>query len=356
MADRPLSPGDPEDIDPLGAAATRPVGDPSGPRRRRPRGPRLSRRRPVVKIGLVVALAIGLAITPALQSSGKKTPRNRVGISYGGGPIEPAHFQRVVQPGSGLFFNGLFDRLYLYPSDTQTYIVSKDANVGDVQTDSIVSPSRDRVLVEYQVAVYFKLNTDRLREFHEQLGLQYVAFSAAGWNQLIRDTFRQQIENALQEETRKYDVADIYANADDLLAIQDNVEQKVSDGLVEALGQAYFCGPTFHPGRPCVSPTFIVKKIEIPEGVAAAYEANRTSEIKVVTSQNEIEQRAAEALAIKALNEGLAEAGMNYVLLKAVESGQINFWVLPSDSGVTLQAPELPGAPADDTTTTTSGG
>jgi hypothetical protein len=40
-----------------------------------------------------------------------------VGISYGGGPIEGVHFQRVIQPGSRLFVNGLFDSLYLYPSD-----------------------------------------------------------------------------------------------------------------------------------------------------------------------------------------------------------------------------------------------
>jgi hypothetical protein len=79
----------------------------------------------------------------------------------------------------------------------------------------------------------------------------------------------------------------------------------------------------------------------------------------VLTAQNEIAQRAAEAEAIKALNEGLAEGGMPYVLLKAIESGKISFWVLPSDSGVTLQAPGLPGATGDDagsTTTTTTGG
>ena len=66
--------------------------------------------------------------------------------------------------------------------------------------------------VEYQIAAYFKLNTDRLREFHEQLGLRYKAYTSAGWNNLIRNTFRQQIENALQQETRRYDVADIYGN------------------------------------------------------------------------------------------------------------------------------------------------
>ena len=145
-----------------------------------------------------------------------------VGISYGGGPFEAAHFQRIVQPGSSLFFNGFFDPLYLYPADTQNYIVSKTVGQGAVtQPDSIISPTKDRVQIEYQIAVYFKLNIDRLRAFHESLGLQYAAYTSSGWKKLITDTFRQQIENALQEETRKYDVADLYGNADVLTTIQD---------------------------------------------------------------------------------------------------------------------------------------
>jgi SPFH domain / Band 7 family len=291
------------------------------------------------RIVIVLVIIIGLALAPSALSSLKKTPRNMVGISYGGGPIESAHFQKVVQPGSGLFFNGTFDPLYLYPADTQTYIVSKVAGEGAVkQADSIISPSRDRVQIEYQIAVYFKLNTDRLRAFHEELGLQYSAYEASGWRRLIQDTFRQQIENALQEDTRKYDVADIYGNADDLTTIQTNVEKKVSDRLIAALGQPFFCGPTYAPGKPCTPPTFI-KKIDIPKDVAQAFQDNRTSQIEVLTSQNQIEQRAAEAKAIEALNAGLAQAGMPYVLLRAIESGKITFWVLPSDGNVTLQAP-----------------
>jgi antitoxin component of MazEF toxin-antitoxin module len=219
-----------------------------------------------------------------------------------------------------------------------------------------VSPSSDRVQIEYQVAVYFKLNTDRLEAFHESLGLQYAAFRRSGWEDLIGDTFRQQIENALQEETRRYEVAAIYGNADDLIAVQSAVEQKLSDRLVDALGAPFFCGPTFTPGGPCTSPTFVIKKVEIPTAVAKAFEANRTSQIAVQTSENTIAQRAAEAKAIAALNEGLAAAGMPYVLLKAIESGTISFWVLPSDSGVTLQAPDTPGGASTTTTTTADGG
>jgi SPFH domain / Band 7 family len=183
MVDEPRSPEDSGEIDSLGAAPTRAVGgaekSDGGRRVRLPRSGR--RRRPLARVLLVIGLIIALALVPALLSSLKKTPRNMVGISYGGGPIEAAHFQKIVQPGSGLFFNGLGDSLYLYPADTQSYIVSKSENEGNVRgVDSIISPSRDRVQIEYQVAVYFKLNVDRLKDFHDQLGLQYAATRPTG--------------------------------------------------------------------------------------------------------------------------------------------------------------------------------
>jgi regulator of protease activity HflC (stomatin/prohibitin superfamily) len=313
-----------------------------------------SLRRPSRKVALGIAVIVALALVAILPNPLKKTPRNMVGISYGGGPFESAHFQRIVKPGSSLFFNGWFDPLYLYPADTQNYIVSKTVGQGAVtQPDSIISPSKDRVQIEYQIAVYFRLNIDRLRAFHESLGLQYSAFTASGWKKLITDTFRQQIENALQEETRKYDVADLYGNADVLTTIQDSVQQKLSDRLVASLGQPFFCGPTYEPGHDCGAPTFNIKKIDIPPDVVKAYQDNRTSAIQVLTSQNTIAQRQAEAQAIEALNAGLSQAGMPYVLLRAIESGNISFWVLPSDGSVNLTVPPGGAAPTAPTTTTT---
>jgi hypothetical protein len=342
MTDDPRRPSG--DIDPLGAAPTVPASAPAR-RRRSPR--RWLRGTGLRPVALVVLAALLLALAPTVLSSVRKTPRNMVGISYGGGPLEAAKFQKVVEPGSGLFLNGLFDRLYLYPSDTQAYIVSRTEGAGTVpEADSIVAPSQDHVQIEYEVAVYFKLNTDLLQDFHEDLGLQYSAYQPRGWRDLIRDTFRQQVEGAIQEDTREHDVADIYGNADSLTAIQSGVEDKLSARLIDTLGQPYFCAPTFRPGRECEPPRFVIKAIGIPEGVATAFERNRIAQV-------EIEQRTAEAEAIEALNDALAAAGMPYVLLKAIESGKVDFWVLPSDGDVTLQVPDRAGGSDGSTTTTT---
>jgi regulator of protease activity HflC (stomatin/prohibitin superfamily) len=333
-------PGREEDA--LGAAPTEAVAKKRRFRLPRPGwqsrgGLRLPVKRTTAILLVVILIPILIvALAPMVAGAFKKTPRDQFGVSYGGGPFEGTHFQRVVKPGSGLFFNGWFDKLYLYPADQRNYIVSKVRGEGSSdRSDSIVAPSQDRVPVEYQIAVYFKLDSDRLQDFHEQLGLKYQAYTSEGWSRLLQDTFRQQIENALQSETRRYNVADIYANTELLAQIQDEVQRSLKERLVSALGEDYFCGPKFRPGGKCSDPTFVIKKADIPKEVVQAFQDNRTSEVQIVTKQNEIQQREAEAQAIAALNI----SGQDYVLLRGIESGQIKFWVVPSGNGVTLQTP-----------------
>jgi regulator of protease activity HflC (stomatin/prohibitin superfamily) len=186
------------------------------------------------------------------------------------------------------------------------------------------------------LAVYFRLNTDELRSFHEKVGLKYGAYTTDGWNRLMEDIFRQQLESAVQEETRRHPVAGLYGDADLLLEVQNNIQATLSERLEAAMGGQYFCSPAFEPGGTCGDPTFVIKKVKVPEDVAAAFEANRTSEIAIQTKANEVAQREEEAKGIAALGV----SGDVYALLKAIESGAVDFWVLPKDGGVALQAPE----------------
>jgi len=300
------------------------------------------RSRPTLGLAVIVVAALVFAGIPVLRSAFARTPKDRIGISYGGGPIEGVHFQKVIPPGHGLFFNGFFDSLYLYPADQLNYILAPRPNKNGKGTtdDSVVAPTSDRVNVSYQVAVYYRLNTDRLRPFHEEFGLRYQAYTDSGWDRLVTDTLRQQIEAALQEETRRHTVAELFGDADLLVKVQNEIQGTITTRLEAAMGERFFCGPTFGPGGECGDPTFVIKRIDIPDAVAAAFESNRTSEVLITTRQNEVRQREEEARAIAAINDALQQNSRAYVMLKAIESGKINFWVLPEGSDVDLTAPD----------------
>ena len=291
-------------------------------------------------IALASLAAVFLLIIGIISISGfKKTPRDQIGISYGGGPVEGQHFQKIIEPGSGLFFNGLLDRLYLYPVTQRNYIIAQSAE-GDVQ-GVISATSKDQIVVGFEVATYFRLNTDKLQKFHETIGLKHHAWTEEGWDAMLAQEFKPQIEFAVQKEARLYDAKAIFSDQATLVKIQGEIGARLKENIAEVLGDEYFCGVSFTSGN-CTQFTFVLKNPTVPESLRTAYEANRSSEIAIQTKLNEVRQKEAEARAIDALNRALRsqQSSWAYVMLKAIESGKITFWVLPQDANVTVGGPQ----------------
>lgn len=286
-------------------------------------------------LGIVAVIGLG-----AFLFATDKTDRDVIGVNYGGGPFEGREFQRILEPGSPLTFVGWLDKTYKYPVTQRSFIIS--ATEGDLLA-TLDAASKDRVKVEFEVATYFKLNTDKIQKFHEVLGLKYGAWTDQGWRDLLQESFQQQIEFALQREARRWDVIDLYASEEALITIQRNIGISLKSNVEDVLGDEYFCGVEWEPGTDCSDFTFVVKSVTPPPSIVAEYEKNRASQIAIQTKANEVEQRKLEAQAISELNEALEASGPSYVLLRAIEEGGIDFWVIPGETGLTL--PTVPNAP-----------
>jgi len=280
----------------------------------------------------------------------EKVPQSYVGLSYGGGIVEGQHFQGEKIGPTSLFFNGWGDKLYIYPATQRNYIISLHADEGDRgREDSITALNADGVPVQYEVAVYFKLNLDKLEAFHENIGIKYHAWCdggavncSDGWENMLNDSFRQQLENALQLVTRQYHTDD-FLTTDTVRSIQTSVAADLKDNVNGVLGNEYFCGPTYVAGtNECPDFKLVLKKPTLPDAVVARYSEVQESRIEIQTKANEVIQADKQAEAIDKLNRALssAQSADAYVLLKAIESGKINFWVIPGgDTTLTLPQP-----------------
>lgn len=284
-------------------------------------------------IAAILAVIVGLAFVIAAMVAWpfQQTPRDKIGLSYGGGIIEGAHFQGIHQPGQGTFFNGWGDKLYLYPVTQRNYIVSKNPAEGDRKhSDYIEAVTSDNVRVQYETFTGFKLNTDLLRQFHETLGIKFQAWTGDGWNALLDQTLRQVQENELQLLTRNYSAKDLRSSTGALESVQGAVSKAMNVKIIGVLGGNYFCNTNWQAGQPCGDMQFVIKRVTVPDEIAKAYESNAQSLIDVQTAANKVKQADQQRQEIDQLNAALAKSGGQYALLKAIESGQVKFWVLPS--------------------------
>lgn len=301
--------------------------------------------------GLVGLLGLVVLIGLIFAFPFKKVPNGYVALSYGGGLVEGQEFQFVKPGPSGMFLNGFADNLFLYPSTLRTYIVSSVSGEGDREgSDAIRALDKNGVEITYEVAVYFKLNLDQLQKFHDSIGLKYHAWCDAGetncsdgWEHMLNDTLRQQLENALQGATRTHDT-DEFRNAQTIRDIQREVELNLKDNVNRVLGNGleteFFCGPDYVAGGDaCPDFSVVIKRPSLPEGVLERYRAVQQSLIQIEEATNKVKVAEQEAQAIRERQEALESCGQTCVLYEAIKAGSIDFWVVP-DTGLNLTLPQ----------------
>lgn len=292
-------------------------------------------------IGAVVVGLVGLVLLFSFVGGWKSTPPDKVALHYTGGPFQGVHFVEVVPPGKPIKFYGLREKFYKYPATQRNYIVSDRAEEGDrKEADHIKTVSADNLGAWWNVAITFKLNTspEVIKRFHEQLGLKFNAWGEKGWDHLLDQTLRQVLDNRMAAEASKYTLEKLYSDPTTRSAIQAAVGADLKNGVNDLVGGNFFCGPTFDRETPNVCPDlkFIIKGAPtISDVVKNQFDANRKAELAVQEKDFEVQQAKKQAEAAAALTNAIAN-NPNYVLLKAIESGKIEFWVLPEGSQYTL--------------------
>jgi hypothetical protein len=256
---------------------------------------------PAAGRGLLIGAAVVLVVWAGMFLQGwRSVPVDKVALHYTGGPIEGEHFVKVVGPGARSRFYGLLEHLHELPATQRNYIMSKHPNEGDArEAEYVGAPASDKVVTEWESATYFKLNTrpDVLRQFFEQICLKYHCTDlrpGGGWDNMLADTFRQQIVAAIQDEARRYTSEDIYSNRDTLLKMQANIGSTLKERVNNVLGGEFFCGPEFEPdSSDCPEFAFVIKELGLPKIVEDQYNANRASLLAVEESKAEAQSQAA---------------------------------------------------------------
>jgi regulator of protease activity HflC (stomatin/prohibitin superfamily) len=261
-----------------------------------------------VAVGCAAVAAVLVVLVWLIMFMGgwKSVPPDKFLLHYTGGPVQGTHFKEEVNPGTHTKFYGLLENYYYLPATQRNYIISGDPNRGDRHgVDTIVTPSADRIPMTVEASVYFKLNTrtddvkgfqgGTLRRFFEQICLHTDCTDLSpggGWDKMLDQFFRPQIDQALRLEIGKYAYQQEWQDPDTRLAIQKAVGPVLKESINSKLGGEFFCGPD--SGREtCTDFGFVLQGVNPPAQVQDAFRDTAASQQRV----HQAEQDAAAKIA-----------------------------------------------------------
>jgi hypothetical protein len=267
------------------------------------------------------------------------TDANKIGLHYGGGVVEDKTFKSIVPPGSTNKLIGPGDTVYAYPIDQRSYIIGGEgADSGNA--DEVTVVSKDNVRLGVRVQVYFTLNRteETLKSFHERIGLKTDAYEEAGWSDMLQSYFRPQIDRALSAVATNYNWAELYNNEAKKSAFQTAAAKEFTRLLPAAVGGDYFCGPSYTGNNACGELSFTIQKpTPLDKGIIDGLEAKQRAELAKATQEQKNQQVNVELQSVKQQVAMLGAQG--YLLKTAIESGKIQFMVIPQNGNVSIPVP-----------------
>lgn len=289
-------------------------------------------------IGGLIAAVIALIVLFSIFNFAD-TDANRIGLHYGGGVVEDKKFKSIIPPGSTNKLIGPGDTVYDYPIDQRSYIIGGDAADTD-NADEVTVVSKDNVRLGVRVQVYFTLNREKavIQSFHERIGLKTDAYEERGWNRMLQAYFRPQIDRALAAVATNYTWAELYNNEAKKSAFQAAASTEFTRLLPAAVGGDYFCGPSYTGNNSCGELSFTIQKpTPLDKGIIDGLEAKQRAELAKATQEQKNQQVNVELQSVKQQVAMLGAQG--YLLKTAIESGKIQFMVIPQNGNVSIPVP-----------------
>ena len=293
--------------------------------------------------GVIVAVVVIIVLANLFNFA--DTDANKIGLHYGGGVIEDKKFKSIIPPGSTNKLIGPGDTVYSYPIDQRSYIIG-GAGADTEDADEVTVVSKDNVRLGVRVQVYFTLNREQpvIQSFHERIGLKTDAYTASGWDDMLQSYFRPQIDRALAAVGTNYNWAELYNNEAKKSQFQTAAAKEFTRLLPAAVGGDYFCGPSYTGGNACGELSFTIQKpTPLDKGIIDGLEAKQRAELAKQAQEQKNQQVNVELQSVKQQVAMLGAQG--YLLKSAIESGKIQFMVIPQNGNVTIPAPTLPTTP-----------
>lgn len=308
-----------------------------------------------MKKTLLAALLVLAVVTSGCGYTDSET--NEIGLVYSGGIIEDKTYKGVLKPGVNAERIGWGSKAYLYRTDQRTYIAGNTEQGADTPVPDVVSKDDVRLTVPYQL--YFKLNLEpkTLRKFHENIGVKTEAWvggaDGRGWDNMLRDYFRTQVERSLEAAALQFNWRDLYATEEARVGFQNDAAKRTKEAITSVIGDVYFCGPAYDGLNEATCGEFTMtvgKPTPVDGGIIAAVEAEQTAATRNRAQEQENNRINTQLLGEKARVElygvqGVLQQEQNEILREAAAAGNLNVFLGDDANRVVVPAPAAPARP-----------
>lgn len=250
----------------------------------------------------------GIIAAMSLLAACTKVPAGNVGVKfdlYGG---DKGVTGEVVGPGK--YWLGWNEEMYLFPTFAQNYVWTAGDDVTSPTDESITFQDKEGTQINADVGITYAVSADKADVIFQKY--------RKGVDEITDTYLRNMVRDALNSETSKMDVADIYGVGKEEL--MNRVTQRVKDqvqGLGIMVEKIYWIGAMRLP--PAITDA-INDKIE-----ATQKAQQRENELQTAKAQAQIDREKAQGEADAVIIQARAKAQENELLQASITQELIEY-------------------------------